>query len=164
MRTTAISGATLLALSLAGCNALVFPGAGNGCITSNGVCKVDIAVPPGCTTGQCVVLGPDPVHVGDGSGKATDVNLLWQLPSGYAFCGDDSVEFAGDTRQQFSDNYATNDPQGARDHTSGARKNYHWKDANTYKGPFKYTIHFHDFHDGACNTAFEKDPGVINEM
>ncbi|HZZ94981.1 MAG TPA: hypothetical protein VFE23_20645 [Usitatibacter sp.] len=165
MRTTAtsIAGAALLMSWLAGCDALMQgpPGAGDGCKTSGGVCKVEIGVPPGCTTGDCVTLTDDPVHVGDGSGRVRDVNLLWKLPTGYAFCMGDGVEFSGNTQNQFTDNYPTDDPQGARDHAAGGRKNYHWKDANTYKDTFKYTVRFHD---AQCGTPFRKDPGVINDM
>jgi hypothetical protein len=168
-RSLTAMGAILVAGTFAGCAQLEhFPpggGGGHGCQTSNGVCKVDIGVPAGCTSGACVTLSVDPVHVGDGTGKVRNVHLLWRLPHGYAFCAGDGISFKGPTGDQFSDNYATDDPAGGRGTGASAPPNYHWKDANTAKGPkggpFPYTVRFHD---KSCSSLFEKDPGVVNEM
>jgi hypothetical protein len=161
----ALVGATLI-LVAAGCSRGLAPppGTGDACRTSNGVCKIDIGVPAGCASGSCVTLSPDPVHVGDGTNTVRDVHLLWKLPHGYAFCSGDGVTFKGPTADQFSGNYATDDPNGGTGSGGATSPNYHWKDANTAKGPsggFPYKV---QFHDKTCATLFEKDPGVVNEM
>lgn len=154
-------GAVLLVSTLQGCAGLnVFPGGASGCATSNGVCKVDIGVPAGCTTGACVTIAPQ-VHVGDGTGTVKDVNLLWHLPQGYAFCDGDGIAFKQGPGTQFFDSYATDDPNGAAPTGTGKKRMFHWKDKNTARGTFEYGFRFHD--DG-CATLFSQDPVVINDM
>lgn len=168
MRTMVVVGAALLSFScITGCEPTSKgpppPGA-DGCKATGGVCKVAVSVAAGsCANGSCVTLTPDSVHVGDGTGKVKDVNLLWTLQApDYAFCEGDGVVFKGETQGQFSDNYATNDPDGKPDTATGGKRAYHWKDANSVKGgPYKYTVRFHD---AKCATAYEKDPDVVNEM
>lgn len=162
-RSFAVAGAVVLASTLQGCAYLDhFPGGrGPGCTSPHGLCLVDIDVPAGCTSGSCVTVTPDPVHVGDGTGHATDVNLLWRLPKGYAFCEGDGIRFKAGPGKQFSDGYATDDPNGGRG-GNGIKKNFHWKDANSAKGKFAYGFRFHA--QGCGGAAFEKDPDVVNEM
>jgi hypothetical protein len=163
-RSFALAGAIFVAAALQGCAQLQnFPGGGaNDCATTHGLCQVWIDVPDGCTDGTCVVVKPDPVHVGDGTGSAKDVNLLWRLPQGYAFCNGDGITFKPGPGSQFSDPYSTDDPRGGRGTSNGIKKNFHWKDANTAKGTFAYGIRFHA---QSCSGAmFYKDPDVVNDM
>jgi hypothetical protein len=164
MRRKIVAGAASLALTcFTACTKTEGPPPADGCKASNGVCRVHIDVATGtCTGNACVTLAPDSVHVGDGTGTVKDVNLLWMLPQGYAFCDTDGVAFDGGAQGQFSDNYPTDDSNGRRDTANGKKKNYHWKDANSAKGgPYKYKV---TFHDDTCKTAYEKDPDVVNDM
>ena len=161
MKNTFAVGAVLVVSMLQGCAQLsMFPGGASGCASSNGLCKVDIGVPAGCTSGACVSIPPE-VRVGDGTGAAKDVNLLWRLPHGYAFCDGDGIRFKTGPGSQFSDPYSTDDPNGGPG-GNGIRKNFHWKDANSAKGRFGYGFSFHT--QDCKGAAFARDPDVVNDM
>jgi hypothetical protein len=123
-------------------------------------CVVQIAV-TNCPGASCkIVPAFDPLTIKGNQ----DVDILWRLPAGYAFCAalGDGIFLKKNDDGQFYDNYSTEDGDGGRPKILAAGKpNYHWKDQNTTKKPYDYKI---IFHDTQCKTRFEKDPVIINDM
>jgi hypothetical protein len=110
----------------------------------HGNCKIDIKVTEGAT--PCATATPDSLPVFKDN-KGDDIKWSISTP-GWKFVDkpqQPGIEWKDSSQQQFSGN------------AGGNSNNYKWKDANTDKNTYRYTIHVVNG-DKKCDA----DPSIVN--
>jgi hypothetical protein len=157
----------LAAIALAGCpSTMMVPADARSadCGTGPGArCNIDIRAGSkySCDFGRFDV-DPDVVNLRGGQ----PVNIIWSLPTGFGFCGQDGVylnaAISGENRQVI-ESFGSNNVDGSRESNSfvaaNCSANWHVNYRNHGDGAYKYSIRFTHKSSGRTCTI---DPFIRN--